>query len=157
MVALNLIGSGSFNMNLGQLAILPGSYAPAAVAVDNLQLSHRLEENGGDIRVTWDFDWNDDFDHFDIYITTASGRKLIGQTRDEAFYIPTLTREGSEDAVKVEVVPVTKDMAQQTPVSASAEYPKPGAPVVSLKLSKSCVKVGETVTITAFGTGSPTA
>lgn len=157
MVALNLIGSGSFNMNLGQLAILPGSYTPATVAVENLQLSHRLDENGGDIRVTWDFDWNDDFDHFDVYITTASGRKLIGQTRDEAFYIPALTREGSEDAVKVEVVPVTKDMVQQTPVSKSAEYPKPGAPIVSLKLSKSCVKVGETVTITANGTGSPTA
>lgn len=107
--------------------------------------------------MTWDFDWNDDFDHFDVYITTASGRKLIGQTRDEAFYIPALTREGSEDAVKVEVVPVTKDMVQQTPVSKSAEYPKPGAPIVSLKLSKSCVKVGETVTITANGTGSPTA
>ena len=48
MVALNLIGSGSFNMNLGQLAILPGSYTPATVAVENLQLSHRLDENGGD-------------------------------------------------------------------------------------------------------------
>lgn len=157
MVALNLIGSGAFNMNLGQLAILPGAYTPAAIAVNNMQLTHRLDENGGDIRVTWDFDWTDDFDHFDIYITTASGRKLIGQTRDEAFYIPSLTRQGSEEAVKVEVVPVTKDMVQQTPVSATAEYPKPGAPIVSLKLSNSCVKVGETVTISAFGSGSPTA
>ena len=157
MVALNLVGKGAFGMNLGQVAMLPASYAPKTVAVDNLQLVHRLGENGGDIRVTWDFDWSTDLDHFDVYLTTASGRRLVGQTRDEAFYIPAITREGNEDGVTVEVVPVTKDMAQQTPVSAKADYPKPGAPVVSLKLSRSCVKVGETVTLTANGTGSPTA
>ena len=157
MIALNMKGSGSYEFKLGEVAVLPASYAPASVAVENLTVAPRFGEDGGDVRVTWDYEWTDDFDHFDVYVTELSGKRtLVGQTRDEAFYIPSVVRNGLDDSVNIEVVPVMKDMEQRTPAIGIAEFPKAGAPIVTLKMSRNYIKVGETVTVTATGTGSPT-
>jgi len=158
MIGLNLKGSGKLNMNLGQLAVLPAGYAPESVDVKNLKLEANLGEEKGDMRITWDFDWSDDFEHFDIYTQDMSGnRTLVGQTRDEAFYLPRITRNGVDAKVDIQIVPVMKDMVQRAPVTESADYPNATAPVVSFRLSKSYLKVGETATIEAIGSGAPTA
>ncbi len=158
MIGLNLKGSGKLNMNLGQLAVLPAGYAPAATEIKNFKVDANLGEEKGDMRLTWDFDWSDDFDHFDIYtITSAGDRTLVGQTRGEAFYISQFMRNGVDPSIDVEVVPVMKDMSQGNPASETANYPKATAPVVSFKLSKSYLKIGESATVTAYGTGHPTA
>lgn len=157
MIGLNLNNVGT-TFSLGQIAVLPASYSPAAVTVSNLNVNSGLGETKGDIRITWDFDWSADFDHFDVYTKDFNGvRTLVGQTRDEAFYIPNVVRQGNENSIDVEIVPVMKDSRQQTPVVGTANYPQATAPVVSFKLSKSYIKVGETATITATGTGAPTA
>lgn len=156
MIGLGLKGSGNFDFKLGEIAMLPEGYAPAAVSVEKLSLEHRLDEEKGDIRLTWDYTWTNDFDHFDIYITELSGKRtLVGQTRGEGFYIPSVIRNGKDASVNVELVPVMKDMVQQAPVVATAEFPVPGAPKITLSLSKSYIKVGEEATITAKATGSP--
>lgn len=159
MIALNIKAAASandFSMNLAELAVLPANYAPETVAVSNFATTSVLGEAKGDLRLTWDWDYTPDFDHFNIYITTGAGRKLVGQTRDEAFYVPTFERNGNDLSLTVELVPVMKDLKEGKATVLKAAYPAPTAPVVSLSLSKSYIKVGEKATITAKGTGAPT-
>ena len=161
MISLNMKSEtevADYVLSLGELAVLPAAYAPSAVAVSNLSTTSVLGEEKGDIRVTWDYSYNSDFDHFDIYTETADGtRKLVGQTRGEGFYIPPFTRNANDAYVNVLVVPVMKDMRQQPAQTLQVKYPAAAAPTVTFKLSKSYINVGETATITAKGTGKPTA
>lgn len=160
MIALNLKADAEvsgYTLNLGELALLPAGYAPAAVEVSNLKNATTLGVEKGDLRLTWDYTYNNDFDHFDVYTVTESGKRtLVGQTRGEGFYVPNFEREGTDSKVSVEIVPVMKDMNQGQATTLDVDYPQATTPVVSFSLSKSYVKVGETVTITANGTGKPT-
>lgn len=147
-----------YELSLGELSVLPANYAPAAVEVKNLATTSTLGNVQGDARLTWDFDYTADFDHFDIYKENEDGtRTMVGQTRDEAFYVPTFQRKDNEAYVKFIVTPVMKDMRQQKGKSIVLDYPQATAPVVSFTISNSYLKVGETATITANGTGNPTA
>ena len=161
MISLNMKSEtevADYVLSLGELAVLPAAYDPSAVAVSNLSTTSVLGEEKGDIRVTWDYSYNSDFDHFDIYTETADGtRKLVGQTRGEGFYIPPFTRNANDEYVNVLVVPVMKDMRQQPAQTLKVNYPAPTTPVVTFKLSKSYINVGETATISVKGTGKPTA
>ena len=161
MISLNMKSEtdvADYVLSLGELAMLPAAYAPSSVTVSNLSTTSVLGEEKGDIRVTWDYSYNSDFDHFDIYTETADGtRKLVGQTRGEGFYIPPFTRNANDAYVNVLVVPVMKDMRQQPAQTLQVKYPAAAAPTVTFKLSKSYINVGETATITAKGTGKPTA
>ena len=161
MISLNMKSEtemADYVLSLGELAILPAAYAPSSVTVSNLSTTSVPGEEKGDIRVTWDYSYNSDFDHFDIYTETADGtRKLVGQTRGEGFYIPPFTRNANDAYVNVLVVPVMKDMRQQPAQTLQVKYPAAAAPTVTFKLSKSYINVGETATIIAKGTGKPTA
>ena len=161
MIAINMKTDTKvtdYSLSLGELAMLPESYAPTAVTVSNLSTTSVLGEEKGDIRVTWDYSYNSDFDHFDIYTETADGtRKLVGQTRGGGFYIPPFTRNANDEYVNVLVIPLMKDMRQQPAQTLKVNYPTPKVPTVTFKLSKSYINVGETATITAKGTGKPTA
>lgn len=161
MIALNLKTSSVLNdykFSLGELSVLPANYAPTAVEVKNLATTSVLGNVQGDARLTWDFDYTADFDHFDIYKENEDGtRTMVGQTRDEAFYVPTFQRKDNEAYVKFIVTPVMKDMRQQKGKNIVLDYPQATAPVVSFTISNSYLKVGESATITANGTGNPTA
>lgn len=147
-----------YELSLGELSVLPANYAPAAVEVKNLATTSTLGNVQGDARLTWDFDYTADFDHFDIYKENEDGtRTMVGQTRDEAFYVPTFQRKDNEAYVKFIVTPVMKNMRQQKGKSIMLDYPQATAPVVSFTISNSYLKVGESATITANGTGNPTA
>lgn len=147
-----------YELSLGELSVLPANYAPAPVEVKNLATTSVLGNVQGDARLTWDFDYTADFDHFDIYKENEDGtRTMVGQTRDEAFYVPTFQRKDNEAYVKFIVTPVMKDMRQQKGKSIVLDYPQATAPVVSFTISNSYLKVGESATITANGTGNPTA
>lgn len=147
-----------YELSLGELSVLPANYAPAPVEVKNLATTSTLGNVQGDARLTWDFDYTADFDHFDIYKENEDGtRTMVGQTRDEAFYVPTFQRKDNEAYVKFIVTPVMKDMRQQKGKSIMLDYPQATAPVVSFTISNSYLKVGESATITANGTGNPTA
>lgn len=161
MIALNLKTSSVLNdykFSLGELSVLPANYAPAAVEVKNLATTSVLGNVQGDARLTWDFDYTADFDHFDIYKENEDGTQtMVGQTRDEAFYVPTFQRKDNESYVKFIVMPIMKDMRQQKGKSIVLDFPQATAPVVSFTISNSYLKVGESATITANGTGNPTA
>ena len=148
----------NYSLNIGQVAVLPVDYTPAPVQVTDLSTTSTLGEESGDIRITWKYTWNNNFDHFDIYTQTMDGQKtLVGQTRDEGFYIPPFDRNGSDSYISVFVVPVMKDGVQQTPSELQVNYPAPTAPKVTYSVSpKSYILVGETVTVTANCTGHPT-
>lgn len=147
-----------YELSLGELSVLPANYAPAPVEVKNLATTSTLGNVQGDARLTWDFDYTADFDHFDIYKENEDGTQtMVGQTRDEAFYVPTFQRKDNEAYVKFIVTPVMKDMRQQKGKSIMLDYPQATAPVVSFTISNSYLKVGESATITANGTGNPTA
>ncbi len=161
MIALNMKGETEvpyYQLKLGELAVLPAAYAPASVTVENLASTTTLGAEKSDVRLTWDYTYNDDFDHFDIYKKYENGeRTLVGQTRGEAFYVPTFVRNGVDNYLEMEVVPVMKDMKQQSAKSIKLDYPKATAPVVTFSLGKSYLEVGESTSITAKGTGNPTA
>ena len=161
MIALNLKADSdveNYSLNLGELALLPANYNPTPVQVKNLKTTSTLGETKGDVRLTWDYDYTNDFDHFDIYTVTENGKKtLVGQTRGEAFYIPTFERSGLDRKVDVQVMPIMKDMQQTTPETLALNYPVPTPSKVTFSMSKSYIKVGEKATITAKGTGDPTA
>lgn len=161
MIALNMKSETEvpyYQLKLGELAVLPAGYAPASVDVENLASTTTLGAEKNDVRLTWDYTYNDDFDHFDIYKKHEDGeRTLVGQTRGEAFYVPTFVRNGVDNFLEMEVVPVMKDMKQQPAKSIKLDYPKATAPVVTFSLGKSYLEVGESTSITAKGTGNPTA
>lgn len=160
MIALNLKAEAavsSYTMNLGQIAMLPAGYNPTAPTVENLTVEGQLGEEKGNLRLTWDCTTTDDFDHFDIYAKTSASTNLIGQTRGEAFYVSTFERNGTDASIEIQVVPVMKGGSQGQAATATADYPKPTTPVVTLKVSKSYTMVGEEITLTAKGTQNPTA
>ena len=161
MIALNLKSDAeisAYTLNLGELAVLPANYAPAAVEIENLATTTVLGAEKNDVRLTWDYSYTDDFDHFDIYRKSETGtRELVGQTRGEGFYVPTFLRNGTDAYLEMEVIPVMKDMKEQAGKTIKIDYPKATAPVVTFSLGKSYLTVGERTTITAKGTGNPTA
>ncbi len=161
MIALNMKAEAdiaAYTLSLGEVAVLPANYAPEAVAIENLESTSVLGAEKSDVRLTWDYTYTNDFDHFDIYKTSETGeRTLVGQTRGDGFYVPTFLRNGTDAYIEMEVVPVMKDMKQQASKKIKLEYPKATAPVVTFSLGKSYLTVGESTTITAKGTGNPTA
>ena len=160
MVALNLKSENflfDYTLWLGELKMLPANYQPQAVNVTNLENKTTLGDNGGDLRLTWDWTENADLDHFDIYTKTSNGKDvLVGQTRDEAFYVPKFERNANDLKLDVKLVPVMKDGSEGAVQTLEASYPKPTTPKVIVKPSKGYIKVGEKVTLKAIATGNPT-
>lgn len=160
MVGFNLKAEADkpdYSLLLGHLDIIPDGYAPAAVRLSNLKFENSLGETGGGLRVVWDWEDNDDLDHFDVYTKTADGKEeLVGQTRDEAYYIWDIKRIGVENSIGVSIVPVMKDGSEGTRLTAKADYPTATAPVVKIKSGKNYLTVGETTTLTATGSFAPT-
>ena len=93
--------------------------------------------------------------HFDVYVERNGVKTLVGQTRDEAFYVPKFVREDDENSLVVSVVTVTKDMKQGEEVSITKNYPAMTAPEVSVMASKTLVTPGEQVTFTATANMKP--
>lgn len=143
--------NSSYELKLGQLAVLPAGYSPAAVAVRDVNMSGHFDANSGDIRLTWSYDYNNNFDRFDIYMTNAAGRRLVGQTRGEGFYIPRFNRSGNEASVKVEIVPVMKDGSSAVAATQDLAFPAEAAPEFCVTPEKSYAKVGEVVTLSVTG------
>jgi len=159
MIALDLNASAansSYEIKLGELAVLPASYAPATLAVSDFTCTGDMGDADGDLRLTWSYNFNNDFDRFDIYMTNAKGRRLVGQTRGEGFYIPRFAREGAEKSVKIELVAVMKDGSQQYAKTVDCDFHVAAAPVVTVTPVKSYAKVGDKVTLTVSGTDNPT-
>ena len=161
MIALNLKAASqtaNYQLSLGELAMLPASYAPKAMEVSNLHNATVLGDERGDLRLTWDWKDNADFDHFDVYTVTDNGTsKLVGQTKGEGFYVPEFARHGTDAALTVKLVPVMKDGSESNVQTLKVDYPRLTAPVVTVKTDHGYVKKGEIVKLSAKGTGEPTA
>lgn len=159
VIALNFTSASavsSYDLKLGQLGIVSGSYAPAAISVTNLASQNELKEEISDIRLIWDSPESDDLHHFNVYMERNGVKSLVGQTRNEGFYISKFSRSGREEtSLKVSVAAVTKDLKEGTPVDLQLNFPALTAPVVSLSASPTMVKVGETVTVTAVANNFP--
>lgn len=160
MVAFNLKAESEqadYSLQLGHLDIVPSNYTPAAMEISNLTFGNSLGETGGGLRVMWDWTDNADFDHFDVYVKDANGNDvLMGQTRDEAYYIWNIQRSGVENNVDVSVVAIMKDGSVGARQTATADYPEATAPVVTVKSGINYLTVGQTTTLTATGTFIPT-
>lgn len=160
MLAFNLKADAevaNLAFNLGQVAVLPVGYAPAVTEVKNLVSEKQLEELKNDLRIHWNYDWTAEFDHFNVYVVTATQRELVGMTRDEGFYVPTFDRNGNDHTLQVEVVPVMKNGKEGQAQSLTLNYPAPQPPVVTVKPSISYLTIGQTAKLTMKGTGHPTA
>lgn len=157
IIALNFKTSSAvsnYKVTLGQLGIIPSSYS-ASAQVSNLAVQKELQEEISDLRVVWDAPQSDDVDHYDVYLTRGGNRTLVGQTRDEGFYISKFTREDGEQSLDVDVVVVTKDMKEGQPVKITLNYPAMSAPEVSISASPTLVRTGERVTLTATANRKP--
>lgn len=147
--------NSNYELKLGQLSLLPANYHPAALAVSDVDIKGNMGENDGDLRLTWSYDYTPDFDHFDIYVANAKGRKLVGQTRGEGFYVPRFSREAGEKAVSVQLDVVMKDGVSHTVKTQDVSFHAAAAPVITITPSKSYAKVGDVVRLTATGTDHP--
>lgn len=94
-------------------------------------------------------------DHYDIYLTRNGEKVLVGQTRNEGFYIPKFTRISGEESVEVSVVTVTKDLKESEEETLTLEYPEMTVSDVNIVASPTLVKVGEEVTLTAVANKYP--
>lgn len=159
MVAFNLkadADKADYELLLGHLDIIPTGYVPAEVQITNLVAENALGDTGGPLRLVWDWAENADVDHFDVYAKNGSGvETLVGQTRDEAYYIWDVKRADTEETAEISVVPVMKDGSEGIRQTTNAEYPKATAPVVKIKGGQNYLTVGQTTTFTASGTFSP--
>ena len=158
VIALNFktsAAASNYEARLGQLGIIPSSYSKS-LQVSNLTVENELGEEEADLRITWDAPSDyDNVDHFDVYVERNGVKTLVGQTRDEAFYVPKFVREDGENSIDVTVVTVTKDMKQGQEVSVTKNYPEMTAPEVSITASKTLVTPGTQVTFTAFANNKP--
>ena len=142
---------------LGQLSVVNGSYAPAAPLVENLATQSALKETLSDIRLIWNAPASAEVSHYNVYLERNGVKALVGQTRNEGFYIPKFQRASSEEKnLKVYVTAVTKDMKEGAEVSLQMDYPVISAPVVQLKALKTLVKTNEVVAVVARATNYPT-
>ena len=66
-----------YQLKLGELAVLTAAYAPASVTVANLASTTNLGAEKSDVRLTWDYTYHDDFDHFDIYKKYENGERTL--------------------------------------------------------------------------------
>ena len=148
--------NSNYELKLGELSVLPANYNPAVLPVKDIEFKGNLNDKDGDLRLSWSYDYNTDFDHFDIFVTNAKGRKLVGQTRGEGFYVPRFSREGNEKSIKVELVTVMKDGSTQVSKSQDMDFHIAAAPVITVTPMKSYAKVGEVITLTASGSDNPT-
>lgn len=160
IIALNFRSSSnlsSYEVLLGQLAVYPQGYYPELARVENLKIENKLAANSGDIRVVWDAPKSEDIDHYNIYLQRNGVKSLVGQTRDEGFYIPKFNRSSdSETGVTVSVTAVVKDMREGAEVSASVNYRDLAAPEVVLSASQTLIPVNGTVTLYAKTEDNPT-
>lgn len=157
VIALNFKTTSAvsdYKVTLGQIGILPASYS-VSEKVSNLQSQNQLQEEISDIRVVWDAPESEDVDHYDVYLTRNGKRALVGQTRNEGFYISKFNREAGEQSVEVGIVAVTKDMKEGEEVKMTLDYPEMTAPDVQITASPTLVKVGEQVTLTAIANKNP--
>jgi PKD repeat protein len=149
-------GNG-FTAQLGQLALYPANYSPAAAQVTNLKVENTLGEISADLRVVWDKPASDDVHHFNVYLERGGVKNLVGQTRNEGFYIPKFARNGqAEKSVKVSVTAVNKNMEEAAAgPGKEISFPDIKLPEVTLKASKTLIKVGDEITVTAKATSFP--
>jgi endo-beta-N-acetylglucosaminidase D len=145
-----------FEATLGQLAIYPAQYTPQNCSISEIKAQNELSNSPCDVRLTWDSNLNEDFDHFNIYLIRQGNTTLVGQTRQMAFYVPDIMRNSSHEMnITLGVSPVTKDMQEGTMVTKELAFPLIDKPSVTLKASKTLVHVNEEITVEAFGTNYP--
>ncbi len=158
MIALDIQADNAvsdFSFSLGGLSLLPDN-VDTSLTYGGLATTSELGVEEGDLRLTWTSDWTPAFDRFDVYTTTVDGtRTLAGQTRDDAYYLPTFARAANDAHIDIEVVPVMVDGTEKEPMTLRALYPEPAAPEVSISMSKSYIAIGDNVTLTAKATGAP--
>ena len=142
---------GAFNVSLGQLGILPGNYAPAAVSVSNLKSQNELGDEISDIRLIWDSPkTNSDIHHYNVYTYINNKLQLVGQTRNEGFYIPKFQRNQGDQKIDIYVRAVFKNMKESTAEAKLVmNYPALQTPDVTMSASTTLAKTGEEVTIKA--------
>jgi endo-beta-N-acetylglucosaminidase D/PKD repeat protein len=156
-LGINAADGNIFTAQLGQLAVYPANYTPAATQVSNLNVENTLGEDITDLRIVWDKPASTDIHHFNVYLEREGVKALVGQTRNEGFYIPKFARNGqNEKSVKVSVTTVNKKMEEAaTGPEKEVFFPDIKLSEVTLKASKTLVAVGEEITVTARATSFP--
>lgn len=146
----------NFNMQVGQLSIMDKNYHPTPVSVTNLRAQNALKEEISDIRLIWDSPVNENVHHFNVYMERDGQKVLVGQTRNEAFYISKFTRKSSAvTSEKVFVRTVMQDRTEGAEVSLTLNYPTLSLSEVILSASRTLINRGQSVTVTARATKQP--
>ncbi|MEG0994108.1 MAG: discoidin domain-containing protein [Bacteroidales bacterium] len=159
VIALNFKSNttvSDYQVILGQLGIMAASYNPTVAPVTNLINQYPLKEGTSDLRMVWDAPVSADVHHYNVYLEKDGVKKLVGQTRNEGFYISKFERISPEEKhVKVSVAVVTKDLREGGATELTIDYPSLGISEVRLKAMKTLVPVGEEVAIVARATNFP--
>lgn len=159
VVALNFksqVENPSFETLLGQLSIMNTAYSPVKTPVSNLSVENQLQFDGGDLRVVWDTPAPDDMHHYNIYLTRNGITTLVGQTRNQGFYIPKFKRTSLEEiSVQVAVAAVTKDLKEGEKAQIEVNYTELQKPEVTVKALKTLCSVNDVVRFVATASNMP--
>lgn len=157
MIALDPSWQGinsEVEFRLGSIAVLPGRPLRAP-EISNVEVNATLGQENGEIRVTWDYTPNTDFDYFRLLVKNNGKILVTGNTRGSAFYFPAINR--TEDGkLDVEIQTILKDGTIGYTQTIPTEFEALGTPEVRYLLSKSYLSVGEEATIIARATNFPT-
>lgn len=146
MIGLNLHSDKDvedYSFRLGGIRMDVSGASARTVNLRKVKADGEMTQGYGSVALTWDYEPNPTFDHFDVYMTYGNGRTLVGQTRGEAFYIPEFKRIADADKAEFEVEAVYRDMTCEKSDKVEACFPELEVPTLTFKLSKSYVKVGE--------------
>lgn len=161
MLALNFRSetqTNNYEVKLGQLSIKAANYSPKRGVVNNLSAQNSLQESVSDIRLIWDAPKDKDIHHYNVYLEREGEQmKLVGQTRNEGFYIDKFARKNDkEKMVKVHVRAVTTDMKEdQRAATLTLAYPALTKPEVRISASKTLAPVGSEISFTAYANKFP--
>lgn len=121
-------------------------------SIDNFKiLSKKVSDNvSADFRLSWEHD-GVNVDHYNLYTKSDGDWNYQGSTKNNAYYINNIER-GSLDSVEIKVVAVDLNKKE---VDASADvveftFDEIELPTGSFDVSKTFVKVGETVELNAL-------
>ncbi|MGW2253925.1 endo-beta-N-acetylglucosaminidase [Kitasatospora sp. NPDC001660] len=125
-IGLRVDGSDpSYDVRIGQLAVYDGSVetpaAPAGLTV--LGASDVVAGSSQSLRLSWTAAPGGDVHHYELYRRNADGtRTFLGATPNDAYFVGTLDRAGTEDCTVIDVEAVSTTYGRSTAASTTVPW-----------------------------------
>ena len=112
-----------YEMKIGRLGIMQGNpetpAPPSGLIVDAFQ---QIDDNNGTIRLKWNHSPDSVYTYFVFRQNADSTRTFLGGTPNNAYFVPSVIREGEETSTIIEVVAVSPEFIYSTADTVSIDW-----------------------------------